>query len=198
MNRRCALLPAVAATVLCACSSMSGLDAMSQYACKAPAGVKCESVSGTYHNALQNNLPAQRQRGETAPRQDPAAAPPPALPTSSVSGIDRAPAPIRSQPRVLRLWIKPWEDSDRDLHDQGYVYVQIDQGRWLVDHAPRQTREAYAPIRAPRALASTPGNSDAKAAVARPAAQPANDAVAQALRALQGGSAQDEQPEGER
>ena len=57
---------AVCVTTLCAallagCSSITGLDGSSQYACKAPEGVKCDSVSGNYYNALQNNLPAQRK-----------------------------------------------------------------------------------------------------------------------------------------
>jgi conjugal transfer pilus assembly protein TraV len=26
--------------------------------------------------------------------------------------------PIRSAPRLLRVWFAPWEDTDGDLHDQ--------------------------------------------------------------------------------
>ncbi|MGE5813397.1 MAG: TraV family lipoprotein, partial [Acidobacteriota bacterium] len=52
----------------------------------------------------------------------------------------------------LRLWIKPWEDSDGDLHSPSYVYVPIDAGRWLIDHTPRPERSAYAPIKAPGSL----------------------------------------------
>jgi conjugal transfer pilus assembly protein TraV len=59
------------------------------------------------------------------------------------------PIPLRSSARILRLWFKPWEDADRDLYDQGYVYVQIDSGQWLIEHAQRQIREAYAPLRPP-------------------------------------------------
>ena len=57
--------------------------------------------------------------------------------------------PARSSARVLRLWFKPWEDADRDLYDQGFVYVQIDSGGWLIQHVPRQIREAHAPLRPP-------------------------------------------------
>jgi hypothetical protein len=56
---------------------------------------------------------------------------------------------LRSQARLLRLWIKPWEDADGDLYDQGYVYVQVDNGQWLIDHVQRQIRDAYAPLKAP-------------------------------------------------
>jgi len=71
------------------------------------------------------------------------------------SGIALPPAaytsmPLRSPARVLRLWVKPWEDADGDLMDQVYVYVPVDNGRWLVDHTQRQIRDAYAPIKVPR------------------------------------------------
>ena len=46
---------------LAGCSSLSGLDGTSSYGCKAPEGVKCLSVSGTYYNALQNNLAPQKR-----------------------------------------------------------------------------------------------------------------------------------------
>ena len=65
------------------------------------------------------------------------------------------PLPLRSPARVLRLWVKPWEDADGDLMDQLYVYVPVDNGRWLVDHTQRQIRDAYAPIKAPRTAQRT-------------------------------------------
>lgn len=149
MGRLAALLGGVAS--LAGCMSLSGLSGSSSYACKAPDGVTCQSVSGTYANAVANNLPAQQARA--TPSAAPDLAPP--APAASAPRVRNAssdaapPMPLRSAPRILRLWFKPWEDADRDLYDQGYVYVQVDGGRWLVDHAQRAIREAYAPVRAP-------------------------------------------------
>lgn len=146
----CLLLP------LGACMNMSGLGGDSKYACKAPEGVACDSVSGTYANALHYNLPSQRARRSPAARQDESdkrareATTRAAFPaTAGDSGPGVAPSPLRSQARVLRLWIKPWEDADGDLYDQGYVYVQVDNGQWLIDHVQRQIRDAYAPLKPP-------------------------------------------------
>jgi len=151
---------------LAGCMSLSGLSGNSSYACKAPDGVTCQSVSGTYANAVANNLPAQRTRA--TPTAMPASAPPSSAasaPTARNASADAAQVlPLRSAPRILRLWFKPWEDADRDLYDQGYVYVQVDGGRWLVDHAQRAIREAYAPVRAPA------GRGAADAAPSGPAA----------------------------
>lgn len=146
---------------LAACTALSGLGGESHYACKAPEGVACDSVSGTYTNAIHNNLPSQRApRSGPAPNERSEAETPMSSLRTSTSAIASgiAPAsepaaglaqPLRSQARVLRLWIKPWEDADGDLYDQGYVYVQVDGGRWMIDHVQRQIREAYAPLKAP-------------------------------------------------
>jgi len=160
---------ALLAAMLSACSNMSGVGGSSEYGCKAPTGVQCDSISGNYANALLHNLPGQRSRLDgSAPPNAPATAGDASQPSSRKSvlpllastgdvpipstkagGAVAATTPLRSQPRILRLWVKPWEDSDHDLIEQGYVYVQVDSGQWLVDHAQQAIREAYAPVRAP-------------------------------------------------
>jgi len=135
---------------------MSGLGGDSKYACKAPDGVACDSVSGTYANALHNNLPSQ-QAQRSARRQKEASEESPSQSlgrpissaTANASGMAVTPTPLRTQARILRLWIKPWEDADGDLYDQGYVYVQVDNGQWQIDHVQRQIRDRYAPLKLP-------------------------------------------------
>ena len=139
-----------------ACMNMSGLGGDSKYACKAPDGVACDSVSGTYANAIHNNLPSQRANHSAALRKEASEANPPESTQPASSSVatgdaDMAvtPRPLRSPARLLRLWIKPWEDADGDLYDQGYVYVQVDNGQWLIAHVQRQIRDAYAPLKVP-------------------------------------------------
>jgi conjugal transfer pilus assembly protein TraV len=179
--------------------AITGLDGESKYACKAPEGVRCDSVSGTYYNALQNNLPAQRRSAappvDTSPQAAPAGSAPRAAPTmlnastrpaAGDEGAAYVAAPLRAAPRVLRLWIKAWEDADRDLVGESLVYVQVDNGRWLVDHVQRQQREPFVPIRAPRPPAATK-SAGAAAGPNGPSTTPTEDApsLTQALRALQ-------------
>jgi conjugal transfer pilus assembly protein TraV len=45
----------------------------------------------------------------------------------------------------LRLWIAPWEDSEGDLHDQSYVYVVADPGRWVIEHNRKRIVDRYRP-----------------------------------------------------
>ncbi|WP_459203436.1 TraV family lipoprotein (plasmid) [Ralstonia pseudosolanacearum] len=138
-------LSAVAIVGLSGCMSMSGLDAKSEFSCKAPDGILCESMSGIYANAQANNLPGQRVN-----QRSKADAP---VELSQAKGVMTTPiysgTPIRSAPRLLRVWFSPWEDTDGDLHDQSYVYLPVDSGRWLIEHNRRRIQDTYRPVRAP-------------------------------------------------
>lgn len=137
------LAAALFAAMLPACSNMSGLDANSQFACKAPDGILCESMSGIYANAQAKNLPGQRVGHGSGRLSEPGA--------TVNSGVLTRPiesgTPIRSAPRLLRVWFAPWEDSDGDLHDQSYIYLPVDTGRWLIEHNRRRIQDAYRPVR---------------------------------------------------
>lgn len=137
-------------TLLGGCTNLSGIGGSAEYACKAPDGVRCESVSGNYYNALKNNLPSQRPvvrggSGERAEAFSQVASP---LLVSQRATRDPGDS-IRAEARIMRMWYKAWEDSDHDLYDQGYVYVQVDEGRWLLDHA-RHSRDKIMAVRPPR------------------------------------------------
>jgi conjugal transfer pilus assembly protein TraV len=190
------------ALLFSACA-ITGLDGTSNYACKAPEGIKCDSVAGTYHNAVQNNLPSQRRSSLAASSAAPstpsspvptAKAFPTMLTTALPSGADEplsyAGTPLRASPKVLRLWIKSWEDADRDLNGESLVYVQVDGGRWLVDHVQRQSREAFAPVR-PSKVATAPKSAPAADRSKAITGGTSDDAssITQAVRALQGRAA---------
>lgn len=155
---------------LAGCVNMSGLSGESKYACAAPEGVACDSVSGTYANAVHHNLPSQRagstpsgstssdgasapagttKAGALAPARQPITNASAGVAQPSLDG--QSGVALRSQAQVLRLWTKPWEDADGDLWDQGYVYVQVDAGRWQIDHVRQRIRDQYVPLRPPTA-----------------------------------------------
>jgi len=174
------LLLLAALLALSGCMSMSGLGGDSKYACKAPEGVTCDSVSGVYANAVANNLPGQRKRqasdGDVQVERQasrPATVSRASLPSAGSSSSREAGSALRAQARYLRLWVKPWEDIDGDLYDQAHIYVQIDQGRWLIDHVQQRIRDAYVPLRPPPATRAAPANdketrNEAVPTIARP------------------------------
>ena len=141
------LIAAVAASG-CA-STLSGVGGAEGYACKAPEGAMCTSVSGVYANSRQATAMPPKQPEKklvaTAASYD-------ASPVAPVNSAATPSASIRSNPRVLRLWIAPWEDADGDLHEEALVHVIVDIGRWLIEHvrpAARSRIDGVAPPIAP-------------------------------------------------
>lgn len=155
--------PIMATLLLAGCSALSGLDASSSFSCKAPAGVSCQSISGVQANAAQGNLPFQKE--------DPATTYGPgdtdkeggvagkgqviryggSIPDSDkVSPRDMVAAhtgmPVRQPPLVLRVWMAPYEDEDKDLHDQAYFYTVVHTGRWMIEANTSALSNQFRPI----------------------------------------------------
>ncbi|MGE5161320.1 MAG: type IV conjugative transfer system lipoprotein TraV [Betaproteobacteria bacterium] len=143
------VLSAVAALSAGCASTMSGLGGEGSYACKAPVGTQCTSVSGVYANSTHGAVPASvLPKPAKAPASAPSAAS--GASSSATAAVLNTPAtPIRSQPRVLRLWIAPWEDADGDLHEASVVHVLVDTGRWLIERVVPANRNRLDAVRPP-------------------------------------------------
>jgi conjugal transfer pilus assembly protein TraV len=143
-----AAFAAFAAFATSACTNMSGLGGESKFTCPVPDGMPCMSMSEVDSSYRAGVLPGQHRPptvgvgGSTAPRQ--AVTEREAVPTAGAVPMGA----IRTEPTIIRIWIAPWEDADGDLNDQGYVYLQIDAGRWLIEHNREQIRRTFAPTQA--------------------------------------------------
>jgi conjugal transfer pilus assembly protein TraV len=202
-----ALLLAVVSILASGCAGMSGLGGSSEFNCSAPTGVPCRSVTGVHINERNGTLPNQSAALARAPKSyssEPASAGEGGGPSMATAPAARhykaaaytpgqgpgAAAPqasqaplgaIRSDPTVIRIWIAPWEDADGDLNDQGYVYLQIDSGRWLVEHNRERIRREFAPRTSTAAVGPMPGQGAATTTATagerpRPAASGKGDA----------------------
>jgi conjugal transfer pilus assembly protein TraV len=157
------VLTLVAITVtLSGCGNLSGLDASEKFACSAPDGVTCMSVSGIYANAKANNLPGMHKREDLADGKEQDSKSREGKPTvlteartvarnyndpeNTVSLASVTPktspksmsapnsgAPVRTPERILRVWLAPFEDQEGDLHDQKYFYVTVNSGAWTIE-----------------------------------------------------------------
>lgn len=56
------------------------------------------------------------------------------------------PIPIRTQAKVMRIWMAPWEDDDGDLHADGYMYTEIESRRWNLGDRFRSPGTAISPL----------------------------------------------------
>lgn len=154
MNLRFPLAAAALALTGCA-GGMSGLGGSPTYGCQAPKGTVCTSVSGVYANSNAGDrspvwsiLPAETTKQPTG---TPTAAP---TPTTAGSPTPTTPEGLRSAPRVLRLWIASWEDSDGDLHEASFVHVLVNTGQWRMARV-RATQDVTPEVTRP-AVTSTP------------------------------------------
>ena len=162
LRRTVALLVGATATLLGGCAStMSGLGGEGSYACKAPVGSQCTSVSGVYANSIHGQPPASALPKPAKEPTSTAAAATAASASTAAPGLGAPPSALRSQPRVLRLWIAPWEDADGDLHEASVVHVLVDTGRWLIERVTPANRQRVDAVRPPipsAAPASSPAS----------------------------------------
>ena len=146
--RRLALVIPLALTLAGCASSMSGIGGTERYACRAPEGAQCISVAGVYASSLHGAFAVPPPKvliepAATAASAVPYGAAPPAPGHAAASTL--SPETIRSKPRILRLWIAPWEDSDGDLHEAATVHLLADAGRWLIERVrPATNRRSFA------------------------------------------------------
>lgn len=132
-------LPIALAGILAGCSGYN-----SQYSCSGmPEGIKCKSLGSVYSESFNGSGSGAVENAGAAPEKT--------SPASKTSKTENAAngtvtkedivrslgqnflgMPIRVQPEIMRLWISPWIDMEGDLHDAGYVYVEVDKSRWAL------------------------------------------------------------------
>lgn len=147
------LIAGFGSSLLSGCGSLfTGYDADTQFKCRAPAGVQCQSISGVYANsqgggaAVNAVVPQDTRRAADQAGTLP-------LPAARNMGAGLPPTyegAIRSEPTTIRTWVMAYKDLDGDIVDQFYVYMALDSGSWMLEHAQQMVRETYAPVRAPR------------------------------------------------
>lgn len=145
----------VIATVagLSGCASLTGLDAESNFSCAAPEGVSCDSMGGVYANMGKNGGVSAKHKkkaeysylgGVSYEERNKAG-------TDSYGrrpmtyGLNSG-IPIRTQPKIMKIWIAPWQSVDRTLYDQSYAYIVVDYGDWVLAHNKNNIIDKYAPI----------------------------------------------------
>lgn len=136
-------------TMLAGCTSLSGYDSKTKFACAASEGVTCMSMTGVYENIAAGNIGQTKKREvDTESAQE-----------KSSNKTDRnfrqigfaheaikSGTPLRTATRELRIWYAPWEDADGDLNDQSYTYMVIDTGRWMMERVHAEIVQTFMPV----------------------------------------------------
>jgi len=201
-----ALLATVTVLLSLTGCSFSGYDASSQFACKAPEGVLCSSMSGIYANAMAHNLPDQRVHtgagattnialgsyaGEPSSASSTSGATAGASSRAAIGAVGILPkaldsgAPVHTAAREMRIWFAPWQDADSDLHDQEYVYLIVDSGHWSIAHNQQRIQAAFRPVMPPTPALDA-GSNGSKAAAAGSNTDSSSAPMSNADRVMQG------------
>jgi conjugal transfer pilus assembly protein TraV len=115
----------------------AGFDSESKFKCKAPDGISCSSLSGAYANAVEDNLPGSPQKATSRKNKKEEVA-------QAIAGVaPETDKPVLSTPVVLRVWVAPWEDERKVLHDQAYLYAVVDPGHWQIAHNKNKLIKQY-------------------------------------------------------
>lgn len=104
-----------------------------KYACSVPDGVGCRSLSEVYDQALDGTLPRHRAES-TAGNTETATASgtmPPDRRAPVVATVQPGDA-VLTRPRHIRVWMNRWVDKHGDMHDETYVYLRLDNGKWVL------------------------------------------------------------------
>lgn len=64
----------------------------------------------------------------------------------NASPVRNTPLPIRTQPKVMRIWVAPWESVDGDLHASGQIFSEIEARRWNVGTAETAAAPTLTPL----------------------------------------------------
>lgn len=159
------LLALILVTFVTGCTNMSGLDASSNYSCPAPPGVVCKPMSEVYRSPARSGStvsadPAAINAHEANSTNVGTKLAASALPVTPFLPDDTF--PLRSQPKVLRVWTAPYGDSDGDLHEEHRMYLQVDSGHWMLEHHQARIQNAFTPLRAPVTEKNAGSNDAAK------------------------------------
>lgn len=93
-------------------------------------GVTCNSITSTYNKEVNGELTKKGKKKKNGARAV-------ALEDKDADIVKAIQLhdgkPLRVPPKIVRIWICPWEDSDGDLHQPEYIFSEISdkKGRWL-------------------------------------------------------------------
>ncbi|GEM_PF-2677558 len=101
------------------------------YGCPAPKGVRCQPISDVY-SSTQKSDPSPKAVKQQPQEQRPASFRDPT--------VDEKTIPLRTAPKILRVWIAPWIDQDGDLHQEGDLFLVVHAGEWAIGEAVPKER----------------------------------------------------------
>ncbi len=110
--------------------SLSAFTACSPtYTCGDVPDAVCQSVSETFERTQGR----ASSKSRAAARPDPTGSGPVAAPgTEPLVQDSTFDDPFLTKPVLLRILFTPWQDKEHDLHAGGYVYIRLEDSKWVL------------------------------------------------------------------
>ncbi len=146
MRKRFLFLFFVCAGVLTGSCAGAGVGA--NYSCPLPKGRSCKSVSEVYDEvetgrttvsspeAVTKNKDAEKKKNKSSLFFHPSRSFVRQAEKRDNKQLSDAKWPIYSAPKVLRLWIAPWQDSDGIFHSEKHIHLLTEKGTWTINGKP--------------------------------------------------------------
>lgn len=103
----------------------------STYPCGKSLSNKCRSVTDNYKHSYQNTINAEdldKPGIFSSSKKDTQKI---AMNFSKYPQIPTDGSPLVSAPKMLRVWLTPYKDSDNIFHEQSYEYIIVEQSDWV-------------------------------------------------------------------
>ena len=112
---------------------LAGLTGCTNYSCKNFPKGTCQNMSQVYDDTGKNFQDYRQGTGKQAKYDKKKAGINTVVVSNTVKGINELSAgdPVLTKPQVLRAWIKPWEDKEKDLN-YSFVYIRVKDSEWTV------------------------------------------------------------------
>ena len=138
------------------------------FGCKGfPNSPICKSAVQAYKatDVANPKNPIDAEESDTSPLAAAPSVPETQGVTSKVSPRVQDPSAVRTPPKVLRIWIAPWEDSDGDLQAPSYVFTELEPRRWIIGN---QTGTGYPTLKPLQVVARKPAQNTNPEAIQEP------------------------------
>lgn len=116
----------VVVSLLSGCSIFA--PGSSDFACPGmPKGVTCKTPREVYD--ISTGKTPKKGKAAKAGDYDPS---PVEVLLVGRGGSNLEPVPVLEQAKVMRIWIAPWVDKNKDLHWPGMIFTQVQARQWSV------------------------------------------------------------------
>jgi len=129
------LLFALSVSACAGGSSRYGCPAKSGHSCKSVSEVYAETTSGAENASLPLRKPRENKKSARTKKKFPKGmrfhAEKDTRGDEDASRAEDA-MPVYIPPRVIRLWVAPWQDARGVFHSEKYIYVLAGRGKWSI------------------------------------------------------------------